>query len=76
MAKEFAKLSESDQHFVKKLEQLNKTRAKDVKVLRGKNKIFGAVVACTVFGICILFFARLILAWTIIGHINDIYHVY
>ncbi len=54
MAKEFTKLSESDQHFIKKLEQMNIGRAKDIKKMRWRNKITGLTVLGGVIGICIL----------------------
>ncbi|KAK7092439.1 hypothetical protein V1264_008181 [Littorina saxatilis] len=37
MSKEFSKLSEADKYFVRKLEQMNRDRAKDMKTLRRKN---------------------------------------
>lgn len=54
MAKEFGNLSESDKHFVQKLERLNADRAKDMKVMRGRNKITGVLLGVGVLAICIL----------------------
>ncbi|KAI0229939.1 hypothetical protein LSAT2_019655 [Lamellibrachia satsuma] len=44
MQKEFAKMSTSDQHFIKKLEKLNTDRAKTVKMMRGRNLLVGALL--------------------------------
>jgi len=54
MTKEMIKLDPSEQHFVKKLEQMNLDRAKDMKLLRSRNKLIGAAIGAGVFGICIL----------------------
>lgn len=54
MAKEFNKLNASDQHFVKKLEQMNLDRAKDMKVMRSRNKLTGLLIGAGVLGVCIL----------------------
>ena len=55
MAKEFSKLSEADKYFVRKLEQMNRDRAKDMRVLRRKNWITALAIGTGVFSICILF---------------------
>ena len=55
MGKEFAKMSSSDQHFIKKLEKLNTDRAKTVKMLRGRNLLVGALLGTGAVAICILF---------------------
>jgi hypothetical protein len=54
MTKEALKLNAAEQHFVKKLEQLNVDRANNMKVLRGRNKLFGIAIGAGVLGICIL----------------------
>ena len=54
MAKEFVNLSESDKHFVKKLERMNTDRAKDMKMMRGRNKLTGVLLGVGVLAICIL----------------------
>lgn len=54
MSKEFDNLSKTEQHFIKKLEQMNKERAKDLRVLRKRNLFTGLLFAGGVFGICIL----------------------
>ncbi|KAK7488190.1 hypothetical protein BaRGS_00020632 [Batillaria attramentaria] len=51
MAKEFSKLSESDQYFVRKLEQMNRDRARDMKALRRKNWITGLAIGAGVLSI-------------------------
>jgi hypothetical protein len=51
MKKEFEKLNASDQHFIKKLEKLNLTRAKDTKMLRSRNKLTGILIGAAVIGI-------------------------
>jgi len=51
MSKEFDKLNATDQHFVKKVEKMNMTRAKDTKMLRNRNKITGGIIASLVVGI-------------------------
>jgi len=51
MTKEMIKLGPSERHFVKKLEQMNLNRAKDMKVLRSRNKLFGAAIGAGVLGI-------------------------
>ena len=56
MKKEFANLNSSDQHFIKKLEKLNVDRAKDIKQLRGRNKLTALAIGTAVIGICILWF--------------------
>ena len=58
MAKEFANLSESDKHFVRKLESLNMDRAKDLKKMRSRNKVTGLLIGAGVLSICILFLER------------------
>ena len=54
MKKEFANLNSSDQHFIRKLEKLNTDRAKDIKVVRGRNKLTALAISAAVVGICIL----------------------
>lgn len=54
MSKEFDRLNASDQHFVRKLEQMNLTRAKDMKVMRSRNKLTGLLIGTGVLGVCIL----------------------
>jgi len=54
MEKEFAKMSSSDQHFIKKMEKLNLDRAKTVKVMRGRNLLVGALLGSGAIAICIL----------------------
>jgi len=51
MSKEFNKLNASDQHFVKKVEKMNLTRAKDTKMLRNRNKITGGIIGAIVVSI-------------------------
>jgi len=51
MKKEFANLNSSDQHFIKKLEKLNTDRAKDIKVVRGRNKLTALAISAAVIGI-------------------------
>jgi hypothetical protein len=51
MTKEFTKLNEADQHFIKKLETLNADRAKGVKHLRYRNKYTGFALGALVLGI-------------------------
>jgi hypothetical protein len=46
-----SKLKPSEQHFVKKVEDMNVNRAKDMKLLRGRNKLAGLFIAAGVFGI-------------------------
>lgn len=55
MSKEFAKLSEADKYFVRKLEQMNRDRAKDMKHLRRKNWFTALAIGTGVLSICILF---------------------
>ena len=54
MEKEYIKLNPTDQHFIKKVEQLNTVRAKGAKTLRGKNILVGVALGIAVFSICIL----------------------
>lgn len=51
MTKEFNKLNASDQHFVKKLEQMNLDRAKDMKIMRSRNKLTGLIIGAGVLGV-------------------------
>jgi len=51
MTKEFTKLNEADQHFIKKLETLNVDRAKGVKHLRHRNMYTGIALGALVLGI-------------------------
>lgn len=51
MSKEFDRLNASDQHFVRKLEQMNLTRAKDMKVMRSRNKLTGLLIGTGVLGV-------------------------
>lgn len=59
MSKEFDRLNASDQHFVRKLEQMNFTRAKDMKVMRSRNKLTGLLIGTGVLGVCILVYEAL-----------------
>ena len=54
MAKEFAKLNSSDQHFVKKIEAMNADRAKNIRAMRSRNKYTLGALSFIVLGICIL----------------------
>lgn len=54
MDKEFTKLSEADKYFVRKLEQMNRDRAKDMKHLRRKNWFTALAIGTGVLSICIL----------------------
>jgi hypothetical protein len=51
MKKEFSKLNAADQHFIKKVEEMNLKRASDAKLLRTKNKVTGLVIGAAVIGI-------------------------
>jgi len=51
MQKEFQKMSASDQHYIKKVEKMNLDRAKDMKLLRNRNKITGGIIGALVVGI-------------------------
>ena len=51
IGKEFPNMSASDQHFIKKIEQLNKLRATDVRKLKTNNRLVGGVLAGAVLGI-------------------------
>lgn len=65
MSKEFAKLSGTDQYFVRKLEQMNKDRAKELKTLRRKNWLTALVIGTGVISICILVRCDSSVVWTI-----------
>ncbi len=54
MAKEFVNLSESDKHYVRKLESMNLKRATNTKAMRSRSRYAGALLGVAVFGICIL----------------------
>ena len=54
MSKEFDKLSETEKHFVKKLEALNAARAKSTKSLWNKNKVTAGLLGGFALAICIL----------------------
>ena len=54
MGKEFANMSSSDQHFIKKMEKLNTDRAKTVMKMRGRNLLVGALLGTGAVAICIL----------------------
>ncbi|KAL8616427.1 hypothetical protein ACOMHN_041030 [Nucella lapillus] len=51
MSKEFSKLSEADKYFVRKLEQMNLDRAKDMKALRRKNWVTALAIGTGVMSI-------------------------
>lgn len=53
MSKEFDRLNASDQQlkFVRKLEQMNLTRAKDMKVMRSRCKLTGLLIGVGVLGV-------------------------
>jgi len=51
MKKEFSRLNAVDQHFVKKIEDMNIKRANDAKRLRTKNKLTGLLIGAAVIGI-------------------------
>jgi len=51
MKKEFQKMSASDQHYIKKVKKMNLDRAKDIKLLRNRNKITGGIIGALVVGI-------------------------
>lgn len=54
MPKEFARFTPSDQHYIKKFEELNAGRASDMKVMRTRNKRLALLMGGVVMGICIL----------------------
>ena len=55
MTKQFNKLSETEKHFVRKLEEMNADRAKDMRRLRKKNLFTAVTIGLGVLGICILY---------------------
>jgi len=54
MPKEFTSFTTTDQHYIKKFEKLNASRAGDMKVLRTRNKLTAFAVGGVAVGICIL----------------------
>ena len=54
MSKHFANLSETDKHFVKKLEGINLARATKIRQQNKMNRITLGTLLCGVVGICIL----------------------
>jgi len=52
--KEFERFTPSDQHYIKKFEELNAGRASDMKVMRTRNKRLALIMGGVVMGICIL----------------------
>ena len=54
MPKEFTSFTPSEQHYIKKFEELNAGRAGDMKLLRTRNKRGALLMGGIVMGICIL----------------------
>ena len=54
MKTEFPKLSETDQHYIKKWENVNATRAKRAISMRSNNRYTGWIIAGFALSICIL----------------------
>ena len=55
MGKEFQKMPEADQYFIKKLETINRNRAQKIKALRMRNRLTIGAFAAVCFATCILF---------------------
>lgn len=51
MPKEFTSFTTTDQHYIKKFEKLNASRAGDMKVLRTRNKLTAFAVGGVAVGI-------------------------
>jgi len=54
MPKEFTSFTPTDQHYIKKFEELNAGRASDMKFMRTRNKRIALLMGGFVMGICIL----------------------
>jgi len=54
VAKEFTNFTPSDQHYIKKFEELNTGRANDMKFLRSRNKRIALIMGGVALGVCIL----------------------
>ena len=56
MQKEFENLTDSQRYFIRKLEEINKERAKSVQALKRRNLLTGFIIGGCVLSICILHF--------------------
>jgi len=54
MPKEFTSFTPSDQFYIKKFEELNASRASDMKLMRTRNKRVAMIMGGLAVGICIL----------------------
>ena len=55
MSKVFHKLNASDQHYIKIIEKMNKTRVATHANIKFRNRVTGTALGLLALGICILF---------------------